>query len=757
MKKEEQIFTTEWLGRTLTIKTGKLAKQADAAVTVQYGDTVVMATVVEAKTEREAVDFFPLLVDFEERLYAAGIIKGSRWVKREGRPTDDAILTGRMVDRSIRPLFDDSSRKDIQIIITVLSVDQENDYDIVSLIAASASLAIAGVNWRGPISGIRVGRIDNKFVFNPTYEEQKKSDLNLIVAGTAKKIIMIEAGGKEIQETDMLEAIMAGQKEMQGALKLINELKKEFTPKKNNFNCSGQKLQSQDEINDEKEKEKIFAEAQAWLNKNIKPILFNKDYDTKGERKAAVTAIKEELDKYLFEQNVDRDKRNQTINNLVEKMVEAEITRAILEEDKRVDGRQLDEIREISAEAGILPRNHGSGVFARGETQVLSVVTLGSPGLEQTMEDMEGTSKKRYMHHYNFPPYSVGEVKPMRSPGRREIGHGALAEKALAPVIPEKEIFPYTIRVVSETLGSNGSSSMAATCGSTLALMDAGVPIKKPVGGIAIGLISNVDMSQWKILTDFQDLEDGQGGMDFKMAGTPDGLTAIQLDTKTDGLTEEIIKESLNRGRAALDQILEVMKKEISSPRAELSKYAPRIISFHIDPEKIGSVIGPSGKIINKIIEETGVTIDIENDGLVMVCGIDPKKCEEAAQQVKDIVREFKAGEIFTAKVVRLLDFGAFFELTPGHDGMAHVSELAPYRIGKPEDFLKVGDEVKVKIKEIDEKGRVNLTMKGLVENEHLWQNERGKSDGNSEPRFNNRNNGRSNNHRDNRGGRRRY
>lgn len=722
----EQVFATEWLGRTLTIKTGKLAKQANAAVTVQYGDTVVLATVVEAKTERE-VDYFPLMVDFEERLYAIGIIKGSRWVKREGRPSDEAVLTGRMIDRSIRPLFSDESRKDIQVIITVLSADQKNDYDIVSLIAASAALSISGVYWKGPIGGVRIGRVNNEFIFNPTYEERGNSDLDLIVAGVEKKIIMIEAGASEVKEEDMFKAIQAGQKELSVPIELIKKMQKEIItvskPAKD-------VLLDADEIEAQKEKEKVFAIAQEWLNKNIKKILFDKTYYTKGERKAAVSAIKESLDEFLFGRGIGKKLREAAVKSLVEKTVEAEVTRAILEEKKRVDGRKLDEIRALSAEAGIMPRNHGSGLFSRGETQVMSIITLGPPGVEQTLEGMEGAGKKRFMHHYNFPPYSVGETKPMRGPGRREVGHGALAEKALIPVLPSKEDFPYTVRVVSEVLGSNGSSSMASTCGSSLSLMDAGVPIKKAVAGMAMGLASNEDMSKWEILTDLQDLEDGKGGMDFKIAGTRDGITAIQLDTKTDGLSDAIVEKTLSQGKIARMEILDEMDKAIDKPRPDLSPYAPRIISFHIDPARIREVIGTGGKVINEIIDATGVSIDIEDDGLVMVCGTEPEKCSEAVEWIKNIVREFAAGEVFTGKVVRMLDFGAFVELTPGHDGMVHVSEMAPYRVGKPSDFLNIGDVVTVKIKEIDDQSRVNLTMKGMPENEPLWKDEKGKSNG---------------------------
>lgn len=723
---KEQIFSTEWLGRTLTIKTGKLAKQADAAVTVQYGDTTVLATVVEAKEERAGIDFFPLMVEFEEKLYAAGIIKGSRWIKREGRPSDEAILTGRMIDRSIRPLFNADSKKDVQVIISVLSADMQNDYDIVSLVAASCVLSISGLNWRGPIAGIRVGRVEGKFIFNPTYAERELSDLDVIVAGTEKKVIMIEADANEAQEAKMLEAINAGQKALQSAIELIKQVKKNVTVTKKQ---PAKELVSQDEIKAKQETEKIFALAKAWLDKNVGKILFDKTYYTKGERKGAVSAIKEGLNQYLFDQGVAKDKRASAIKDLVEEAVENEVTRAILKDKKRVDGRKLNEIRELNAEAGILPRIHGSGLFNRGETQVMSIVTLGAPGMEQSLEGIEGVGTKRYMHHYNFPPFSVGEAKPIRSTGRREIGHGALAEKALAPVLPTKEEFPYTIRVVSETLGSNGSSSMAATCGSSLSLMDAGVPIKKAIAGIAMGLASNADMSEWEVLTDIQDLEDGQGGMDFKITGSKDGITAIQLDTKTEGLTEEIIKKTLDGAKVARLQILEVMDKAIAKPRADLSPYAPRITSFHIEPDRIREVIGTGGKVINEIIAATGVSIDIDDDGLVMICGTDAAKCEEAVNWVKNIVRDFTVGEIFKGKVVRLMDFGAFIQLTPSKDGMAHVSELAPYRVGRPEDFINVGDEVTAKVIEIDDMGRVNLTLKGLPENEHLWKDGKGKQE----------------------------
>ncbi len=723
----EKIIQTQWLDRPLTLKTGKLALQADASVLCQYGETVVMANVVQAKQAREGVEFFPLMVDFEEKLYAAGIIKGSRWIKREGRPTDQSVLTGRMIDRSIRPLFDESDRRDVQLIITVLAVDQENDYDIVSLIAASAVLAISGIDWKGPIGGIRVGLIDDQLVFNPTYEQQAKSPLDLIVAGTDQKVIMLEAGANEVPENLIAEAIMAGQKEMQPAIDLIKKLQQEVGPKKKEAKPV---LKSPEELEKETKKKELLKIGEAWLSDNIKKILFDKEYYSKGERKAAVAAIKDQLAGFLFEKGYDKDQRAYVIKTLAEEMIEAEVTRSILEDKKRIDGRALDEIRPLNAEVGILPRDHGASLFSRGETQVMSIVTLGAPGLEQSLEGLEGQSKKRYMHHYNFPPYSVGEVSPLRGTGRREIGHGALAEKALMPMLPDRESFSYTIRVVSETLGSNGSSSMASTCASSLALMDAGVPIKKAVAGIAMGLASNADMSRWEVLTDIQDLEDGPGGMDFKITGTDTGLTAIQLDTKTDGLTEEIIRKTLSQGRNALNQVLSVLSSAIAAPRAELSPYAPRIISFNVDPEKIGMIIGSGGKTINKIIDETGASIDIEDSGLVMVCGTDAEKVKEAVETIKMIIHEFQPGEIIAGKVVRMLEFGAFVELSPSQDGMVHVSEMAPYRVGKPDDMLSLGDIVTVKVKGVDSQGKISLTMKDMPENAKYWEGEKGKMTG---------------------------
>jgi len=718
---ETKKYSCEWIGRNLSIETGKLAQQANSAVTVRYGDTVILATVVQVKEARSGTNFFPLLVGYEEKFYAAGIIKGSRWIKREGRPTDDAVLSGRMIDRAIRPLFNESDQRDVQVILTVLSVDGENDPEIVSLVAASAALSISGIYWQGPIAGIKVGRIDGKLIFNPSFEQEEQSDLDLTIAGMKDKIIMLESGAKEVNEDDMFNAMSEGVKQMQPALKLIEKMKKEL-------NIEVKEVKTEDAIL--AEEQNAVDKAKKWLAGNTEKLLFGKvPTALKEERKSQVANVKEELKKYLTAEGVEEVLISKVAGDLVYPACEAEITKGIIERDQRVDGRKMDEIRNLESEVSLLPRTHGSGLFNRGETQVLSIVTLGSPGDEQMLEGLEGKSTKRYMHHYNFPPYSVGEVKPVMGPSRRDIGHGALAEKALKPVLPNEEDFAYTIRVVSEVLGSNGSSSMGATCGSTLSLMDAGVPIKKPVAGIAMGLASNPDMSQWKILTDIQDLEDGAGGMDFKVTGTVDGITAIQLDTKTLGLPMDLVQETLAGAKKARLEILDVMAKVIKAPRAELSQYAPRLISFKIDPERIREIIGSGGKIINGIIAEADVNIDISDEGIVSICAAEAENMEKAKKMIDDILREFKSGEKFTGKVIRIMDFGVIVELPGNHDGMVHVSEMAPYRVGNPADLFKMGDEATVRIKEVAE-GKISLSMKGLEENQDLWEDEKGKDEG---------------------------
>lgn len=696
-------FETEIGGKKLILELGKLALQANASVMCSYGDTVVLATVVISSQPREGIDYLPLMVEYEERLYAAGKIKGSRFIKREGRATDEAVLTARLVDRAIRPLFDDAIRHDIQVILTVLSIDQENDPDVPASIGAAAALMLSDIPWAGPLAGIRIGRINGEWVTNPSYEARNKSELDIFVAGTDSKILMIEACASEAPEEDMGKAIEFSLKHIEKLCTFLESVQKECGAPKRSY----LPVQKEDE---EELTPALTDEVIAWLKQNIPSYLTTGIKESKQSRKQAIIRLTLDLEEHLKGKQIGKEKRKKCLA-LVSQHAEAEVTRAILEEDRRVDGRALDEIRALTVEAGLLPRTHGSGLFSRGETQVLSTVTLGSPGDEQTLDGMEVAGKKRYMHHYNFPPYSVGEVKPMRGPGRREIGHGALAEKALLPVIPDKENFPYTIRVVSEVLGSNGSSSMGSTCGSTLALMDAGVPIKAPVAGIAMGLASD-KKGNYKILTDLQDLEDGEGGMDFKVAGTRKGITAIQLDTKTSGLSLQIIRETLTQAHTARMGILDAMEEVIAAPRADLSKYAPRIISFMINPEKIRDVIGPGGKVINEIIDKTGVQIDIEQSGLVMVTSTSEQGSKEAVDWIKRLTREVKVGEIFEGRVTRILDFGAFVEILPRQEGLVHISELAQQRVNKVTDVVKVGQTVSVKVILIDDQNRINLSMK---------------------------------------------
>jgi polyribonucleotide nucleotidyltransferase len=704
-------FSKEWGGKTMSIETGKLAGQANGSCTVRYGDTVVLATATLAAKPREGLDFFPLSVEYEEKLYAAGRIKGSRFIKREGRPTDEAVMTGRMIDRSIRPLFPDGMRHDVQVVIECLSVDMENDSDIPSLVAASCALAVSDIPWDGPIGGIRVGRVGGEWVINPTFEARTNGDLDLVVAGTPEKALMIEANAKEIPEADMRDAILFGQKHLKEALELIGEVvaavgKKKVDP----ATLRGGDPHEPEEL--KAKKAEASAKAEEFLKGKINDLLFGQPLATKTERRNAKDRLKKELDEHLIALGFDKDARKPALGS-VDDTVEAEVTRAILERGQRVDGRSLTDVRPLKSEVGLLPRTHGSGLFSRGETQILSIVTLGAPSDAQVLDGMEEVGKKRYMHHYNFPPYSVGEVGRFMSTGRREIGHGGLAERALVPVLPEKEVFPYAVRVVSEVLSSNGSSSQGSICGSTLALMDAGVPIKKPVAGIAMGLASDEKTGAYKILTDLQDLEDGEGGMDFKVGGTRDGITTIQLDTKTKGLTPKIVEETLVQAKDARLRILDAMAQAIAAPRPELSPYAPRIISFKINPDLIRNVIGPGGKMINQIIDETGVTIDVENDGTITVCSANKAGLDRAVQWIRDLTREVAAGEIFNeGKVTRIMDFGAFVEVTPGQEGLVHISELAPWRVGKVTDIVKVGDVVPVKVTEIDELGRINLSLK---------------------------------------------
>ncbi len=705
-------FTTQIAGRDMTVEVGKFAPQAHAACTVRYGDTVILATVVAANQPREGIDYFPLMVDFEERLYAAGKIKGSRFIKREGRASDEAVLTARLIDRSIRPLFRESTRKDVQVVLTALCVDNVNDSDIPAIMATSIALAISPIPWGGPIAGVRVGRINGEWVLNATFEARLKSDFELMVTGNAEGIIMIEAEGNQIPEAVMYEAIEFAHKHIKQQLKFVEDVVKQ--------------------IGQPKREEVIDAEAKALndlVEKKVKTFLANKDltqlFDAdKSKMKAAIMAAKDELDAMLkADSEVSKDARAKG-NSYLDIALEAAARDLVLKYNRRVDGRGIDDIRTLSADVSLLPRTHGSGLFNRGETQVLSIVTLGSPGDEQLLDTMEESGKKRYMHHYNFPGFATGEVKPIRMPSRREIGHGALAEKALEKVLPSKEDFPYTIRVVSEVLASNGSSSQASICGSTLALMDAGVPITAPVAGIAMGLVTDpADHNKYQILTDIQGIEDHAGDMDFKVAGTTEGITAIQLDIKLGFITLQVTKETLERARAARMKVLDVMKAAIAAPRPELSQYAPRIISLRIDPEKIRDVIGSGGKIINQIIDECGVQIDIEDDGLVMITSTSAEGGEKAKQWVIDLTREIEIGEIVEGTVTKIVtdkmngnEIGAIVEFGHGRDGMVHISEFRHERIARVSDIVKVGDTLKVKVVDVDkEKGRTSLSVKELI------------------------------------------
>lgn len=699
-------WSMEWGGRTLSVETGKLALQTNASCTVRYGDTVLLATVVMSKSTRDGIDFFPLMVNFEEKLYAAGKIKGSRFIKREGRPSDDAVLSGRLVDRSIRPLFNSEMRNDVQVILTALSYDGENDPQIPALIAASIGLSISSIPWNGPIAGIRVGRVNGEWKMNPSFKEREAGDGDIVIAGTPDKVVMVEAGLKDISEKEVLEAMEFGAKNTAPVIEFIKKIQAEIGKKKIDLNSKNEIDLKLKEV--EKDvKELIASHVDDWIFDSVKK--------GKAERVAVVDKFTEATLEMLNAKEVE-DVIKKIVLGRVKIYVEEFISKAILETGRRLDGRGLTDIRDLYCETNLLPRTHGSALFMRGDTQVLSVVTLGAPGDVQTLETMEEEGTKRYMHHYSDTPATYGETGPLRGPGNRAIGHGALAERALEPVLPEEADFPYAIRVVSEVLGSNGSSSMASTCGSTLALMDAGVPLKKPVAGIAMGLASDEKTGEWKVLTDLQDIEDGPGGMDFKITGTRDGITAIQMDTKTSGLSWDIVKQTFAQSKEARFKILDFMAQTIAEPRKELSPYAPRIVTIMINPDKIRDVIGPGGKMINKIIAETGVSIDIEDSGRVAITSNNSEGMEKAITWVRQLTHEVTAGEIYEGTVARLEDFGAFISLLPGQDGLVHVSEIAWARTNKPSDVLKIGDKVKVLVKEIDNLGRINLSMKALLE-----------------------------------------
>ena len=694
-------FSTKLAGRDLTIESGKIAGLANGSVMVRYGDTVVMVNVTASKEPREGIDFFPLSVDYEEKLYAVGKIPGS-FLKREGKPQDKAILTSRAIDRPLRPLFPKDFRNDVCVVATVLSVEQDNSPEVCAMIGASCALSISDIPFGGPTAAVNVGYVDGEIIINPTVEQREKSRLTLTVAATEEKITMIEAGADEIPNDTMLEAIKTAHVEIKNICKFISEIKAEIGKPKFEYLSFAVNPEIYNEV-EENFKDRMYTDVQAT------------DKEVRDEN---VVKISEDVEKYFIEKYgeefIEENARHiaDSIHDLEKKCVRE----MILKEHKRPDGRGLTDLRPLSCEVGVLPRVHGSAIFTRGQTQVMSIATLGMKSEEQMLDGIDEEESKRYMHHYNFPSYSVGEARPSRGPGRREIGHGALAEKALVPVLPSEEEFPYSIRVVSEVLSSNGSTSQASICGSTLCLMDAGVPIKKPVAGISTGLVtSKENPNEYVMLTDIQGIEDFFGDMDFKVGGTKDGITAIQVDIKIDGLTYDIIKEAFERTKIARDYILdEIMLKQIAKPREEISKYAPRIITTKINVDKIRDVIGPGGKMINKIIAETGVKIDIEEDGSVCIYSADTENGNKALKMIEDIVREIEAGGIYEGTVTRITNFGAFVDLGSGKEGLLHISKISSKRVEKVEDVLAIGDEITVKVTDIDNQGRINLSMKDL-------------------------------------------
>ena len=695
-------YETELAGRKLVIETGKMAELSNGSVIVRYGETVVMVNVTASKEPKEGIDFFPLSVDFEEKLYSVGKIPGS-YTKREGKPSDKAILTSRAIDRPLRPLFPKDFRNDVVVVATVLSVEQDNSPEVAAMIGASAALSISDIPFGGPTAAVNVGLVNGEIVINPTEEQRKISDLTLTVAGTEQKIAMIEAGANEVSNEVMLEAIKKGHEEIKKICKFIENMKEEIGKPKFEYKSFAVDHDLYEYIAEK-------------FTEEMKEKVQEKDKETRDNNIAELTEkISNDYAEKFGEETFEENK--QQIGEAIYKLEKKCVRDMIFYEHKRVDGRKIDEIRPLSCEIDLLPRVHGSALFTRGQTQVLSVTTLGMISEEQTLDGLDNEESKRYMHQYNFPAYSVGEARPSRGPGRREIGHGALAEKALVPVLPSKEEFPYAIRVVSEVLSSNGSTSQASICGSTLSLMAAGVPIKRPVAGISTGLVTNPeDENDYVMLTDIQGLEDFFGDMDFKVGGTEKGITAIQVDIKIDGLTYDIIAEAFERTKVARQYILDkIMKPVISEPRTEISKYAPRIVSTQIKVEKIKDVIGPGGKVINKIIEETGVKIDIEEDGKVFIYSSDSEKAVEALDMIEDIVRDVEVGGIYYGEVTKIMPFGAFVDLgCGGKEGLVHISKISNERIKNVEDVLHIGQKVTVKVTDIDDQDRINLTMKDL-------------------------------------------
>lgn len=692
----EKSFHYKLAGKKLTVTTGKVAEQAGGECIVQYGDSVILVTATSSKEPREGIDFFPLSVDYEEKLYSVGKIPGG-FIKREGRPSEKAILTSRLIDRPIRPLFPEGYRNDVQVIATVLSADQDHSPEIMSMIGSSIALSISNIPFDGPIGAVAIGLIDGKFIINPNSEEREISEINLTVAGTKDAIMMVEASANEIPESIILEAILFAHEEIRGICEFIDSIVNEVGKEKQEFTV----FQPEKEL---AEKIKEYS-----TDKFIQAI----NTLEKHERQDNIDDVtKEVVEKFLL----DYPEQEKEIYAVTEDIVRNEVRRLILDEERRPDNRKPDEIRTITSEVGLLPRTHGSGLFTRGQTQVLTIATLGATSDVQIIDGLGEEESKRYMHHYNFPPYSVGDTRPMRGPGRREIGHGALAEKALLPVIPSEEEFPYTIRLVSEVLSSNGSSSQASVCGSTLSLLDAGVPIKAPVAGIAMGLIKSQD--KVVILSDILGMEDHLGDMDFKVAGTKDGITAIQMDIKIDGIDRSILENALERAKIGRLHILDKMAETINSPRKELSPYAPKILTMNINPDKIRDVIGPGGKVINKIIDETGVKIDIDDNGFISIAADNIESGKKAVEIIENIVKEVEVGESYLGKVTKITSFGAFVEVLNGKEGLLHISNISRERVNKVEDVLKIGEEIMVKVTEIDKQGRINLSRKALLPEE---------------------------------------
>lgn len=708
MNEEKKVYSYEWAGRPLTIEIGQLAKQANGAALVRYGETTILSTATASKHPKP-LDFFPLTVNYEERLYAVGKIPGG-FIKREGRPSEKAVLTSRLIDRPIRPLFPDGFRNEVQVISMVLSVDQDCSSEMAAMLGSSLALMVSDIPFDGPIAGVQIGLVNDQFIVNPTIDQMEKSLINLTVAGTKDAINMVEAGALEVPEETMLEAIMFGHEEIKKIIEFQEKIAEEIGKEKMEIKLFELDKELSTEIHDRAGKELIDAI----------------QVKEKHAREDAISAVKESVIEAYTAEEAD-DEKLKMVKAILDKMVKEEVRRLITEEKVRPDGRGLDEIRPLSSEVGVLRRTHGSGLFTRGQTQALSVCTLGALGDVQIIDGLGLEESKRFMHHYNFPQFSVGETGPIRGPGRREIGHGALGERALEAVIPDEKDFPYTIRLVSEVLESNGSTSQASICASTLAMMDAGIPIKAPVAGIAMGLVKKGE--HYSVLTDIQGMEDHLGDMDFKVAGTEKGVTALQMDIKIEGLSREILEEALTQAKTGRMQILESMMSTINQPREHLSEYAPKILLVKINPDKIRDVIGPGGKQINKIIEETNVKIDTEQDGTIYISSPNEEMNNKAKKMIEDIVREAKVGEYYLGKVKRIEKFGAFLEIFPGKDGLLHISEIQEERTNKVEDVLKMGDELLVKVIEIDQQGRVNLSRKVVLkEQKEAEEKEQGNS-----------------------------